>query len=180
MTYEWVSPSATAVTAGLGLFFTWLTSKQGREHAENVARQACAAARQLAHDARKGDAYVDLLAFVTQAGYTLAALNPVVKLVDDPEPPALPGPDAQALYNAKVHAHGTTEVIKLYEEWYDHARNMIANTRRLKLAEGLQSGGLNAGIDVAAIYLRQADELKALTEAADSLRRQINQELCGD
>ncbi len=44
----------------------------------NVPQQAAAGARRLARDARKSEAYVDLLAFVTQAGYMLSALNPMV------------------------------------------------------------------------------------------------------
>lgn len=120
---------------------------------------------------------MDLLAFVTQAGYTLTALNPIVKLADEPDPPALPQPEAQALYAAKVHAHGTIEVIRRYEQWDGHARKLIANLRRLRLAEGLQAKGLNAGVDVPGIYVEQAEELTALGKAADELRQQINQEL---
>ena len=180
MAYEWVAPSATAVTAGLGLFFTWLTGKQGREHAQDVSRQATAAARQLARDARRGDAYVDLLAYVTQAGYALSMMNPIVEFADAPDPPALAEPHVQALYNAKVHAYGTAEVIRLYDEWDGHARKMITNARLLNLARSLAEKGLSTGADVAAHYPKQAEELNGLIKAANELRQLINQELSGD
>lgn len=179
MACEWVSPSATAVTAVLGLYFTWLTGRQGREHARAVSRETSEAAQRLARDARESDAYVDLLAFVTQAGYTLSALNSIAKLADDPEPLALPEPDAQALYSAKVHAHGTAEVIQRSELWNSHAQKMIVNTRQLRLAEELQRKGLDVGVDVSASYVQQAEELAKLTKSAENLTRQINQELAG-
>ena len=40
MTWEWVAPAATVVTAVVGVFFTWLTGAQGRTHVERMARQA--------------------------------------------------------------------------------------------------------------------------------------------
>jgi hypothetical protein len=40
MAWEWVAPAATGVAAVTGLFFTWLTAKQGRDQVERMARRA--------------------------------------------------------------------------------------------------------------------------------------------
>lgn len=107
-------------------------------------------------------------------------MNPIIKLADDPNALAFPEPDAQSLYAAKVHAHGTPEVIRLCDEWGGLARKMIVNSRQLKFAEDLQAKGHSAGVDVAAVYGDQAAKLAASTESADKLRERINQELCND
>jgi hypothetical protein len=40
MAWEWVAPTATAVAAVSGVFFTWLTGRQGRDQVERMTHRA--------------------------------------------------------------------------------------------------------------------------------------------
>ena len=94
MAWEWVAPVATAtasIAVGVGgVFFTWLTGKQGREHAETVLGLQLSHERLLASEARNEQrlekTYVDLLHLAERAGRCVQLVLPVV-VVGQPQPP---------------------------------------------------------------------------------------------
>lgn len=61
MAWEWVAPVTAGLTAVTGVFFTWLSGKQGRAQVERMARHAEEATTRdrLTHQRR--DAYVTAL-----------------------------------------------------------------------------------------------------------------------
>ena len=81
MAWEWVSPVAAATTGVLGIFFTWLTGKQGRSHAETITRDQLAQERLLANEAREQqrleNAYVELLDLAERVGQYVQMVFPM-------------------------------------------------------------------------------------------------------
>ena len=55
MAWEWVAPAATGLAAVTGVFFTWLTGRQGRSQVERMARRTeeAAARDRLAQERRE-------------------------------------------------------------------------------------------------------------------------------
>ncbi len=97
MAWEWVAPAATAAattTVGVaGIFFTWLTGKQGRDHAETISNQRLTHERLLAKEAREQErlenAYVELLRMAERAGQWAQMVYPVFQ---SGQPPSTPLP----------------------------------------------------------------------------------------
>jgi hypothetical protein len=61
MAWEWVAPTATAALGTVGIVFTWLSGKQGREHAAAMAREERT-------QQRLADTYVALLDMAERVG----------------------------------------------------------------------------------------------------------------
>lgn len=125
MAWEWVAPVATAVASiavGVGgVFFTWLTGRQGREHAEAILAVQLSQDRLLASEARVQQrletAYVDLLDMAGRAGQWAQMVLPMID-TNPPQPdPPLPTPEEQAHVEAVVRAFGSKEVRALMADW---------------------------------------------------------------
>ncbi len=136
MAWEWVSPVATAsagvVAGGIGVYFTWLTGKGGREHAEAIARDQLSHERLLAEEARKQQrlesAYVSLLGMAERSGQWAQMAFPIVGTT--PREVALPSLVEQANTRALVRAFGSAEVLKRLETWITVVQQMT-NTAEL-------------------------------------------------
>jgi hypothetical protein len=78
-----------------------------------------------------------------------------------------------------VTNHGSSEVRRLLDRWGDAARKIDNADAVIRLAEG--SRGAEPGLDQEALRERHAleDYRKALYEAADDIRAQMNAELAG-
>jgi hypothetical protein len=134
MAWEWVAPVATAtasITVGVaGIFFTWLSGKQGGDHAETISGQQLAHERLLASEARDQQrletAYVNLLEMSEAAGQWVQLVMPVVD-TDPPQPdPPLPTLEVQAHTEAVVRAFGSPQVRERMDSWESVVRKAIS------------------------------------------------------
>ena len=70
--WEWVAPTATFAVGAIGIVFTWLSSKQGKDHAERIAKLANehieAMAREERTQRRLEECYIALLDMAERAG----------------------------------------------------------------------------------------------------------------
>ena len=111
MAYEWVAPVAAASIGAVGVVFTWLTGKQGRESAEQGAANAWT--RQ-----QKSEAYVRALEVAEQIGNWAQCVRPMV----DSDPPAVlpPAPtlETQASTSAWLLAYGSASARNAWEAWF--------------------------------------------------------------
>lgn len=128
MAWEWVAPVATASAGAVGVFFTWLSGKQGRDHAERTAREQLAQQRLLAQDARDQErlenAYLELLRMVEGLGQWVQHVYPSVDLGTPIKNP--PTVDEQARTQALVNAFGSHRVRELLNEWRKFLRQAIS------------------------------------------------------
>lgn len=90
--WEWVGLS---VLGALGMFFTWLSGKQGRDHAERLAlignEHAARMVREERTHQRLADTYVALLDMAERVGMWAQAVRPLMDT--DPPQPVPPLPD---------------------------------------------------------------------------------------
>ncbi len=61
MAWEWVAPAATGLAAVTGMFFTWLTGRQGRNQVERMARRTEEAATRDRLMQERREAYIAAL-----------------------------------------------------------------------------------------------------------------------
>ncbi|MGB8386684.1 hypothetical protein [Mycobacterium sp.] len=142
MAWEWVAPAATAAattTVGVaGIFFTWLTGKQGRDHAETISNQRLTHERLLAKEAREQErlenAYVELLRMAERAGQWAQMVYPVFQSGQPPSTP-LPSLEVQADTEALVNAFGSAEVRELLETWRSVLREVISTVAQIQWEE---------------------------------------------
>ena len=112
MAWEWVAPVATATAAtalgGAGIVFTWLTGKQGRDHAEAIFNQQLTHEQLLAKEAREQqrleNAYVDLLDMAERVGHWAQRAYPIMDTNPPQSVPPLPSLVEQAHTGALVNA----------------------------------------------------------------------------
>jgi hypothetical protein len=134
MAWEWVAPVATAtasIAVGVaGIFFTWLSGKQGRDHAETVLSQQLAHERLLASEARDQQrletAYVDLLDMAERAGQWAQMVLPMIDTHPPQPDPPLPTLEVQAHTQAVVKAFGSSQVRERLENWESVVKKAIS------------------------------------------------------
>ena len=125
MAWEWIGTSAVG---GLGIFFTWLTGKQGRDAARADAKEA-------REQQRLENAYVDLLDMAERAGHWAQMVLPVVD-TNPPQPdPDLPSVNEQAHTEALVKAFGSKDVRERMEVWSDVVKEMNATVGLIRWIE---------------------------------------------
>lgn len=121
MAWEWVAPVSTASAGVVGVFFTWLTSWQGKRHAETVAREQHVHARELAREQRQQQrletAYIQMLIEAERTGNW--ATQAYSLLFAPPPLPELPSPDGWNPVAAQVNAFGSPQVKELMQAWRD-------------------------------------------------------------
>lgn len=127
---------ATGVVGVAGIFGTWITGKQGRDHAERVATEKLQHDRELAREARvqqrKETAYVALLEMVERTGQWVFSVLPMI----EPGPELkLPEFDEQARIEALVNAFGSMEVRDLMKNWRSHVRKVISQVNLIHVLE---------------------------------------------
>lgn len=137
MVWEWVSPVATAGAGGLGVLFTWLSGKQGRDHAETVTNQQLTHARQLAYDTRKQQrlesAYVALLDMTERGGHWAHSAYPIVDTNPPREVPPLPSLDEQAHVKALLSAFGSRVVADHLNVWISVIQDLLVAGEKIQL-----------------------------------------------
>ncbi|SKV08043.1 Uncharacterised protein [Mycobacteroides abscessus subsp. massiliense] len=126
MAWEWVAPVSTAGAGGLGVFFTWLTSWQGRRHAETISRDQQKHARDLSREQREQQrletAYIQMLIEAERMGNWATSVHPMY----GPNAPVvdMPSLDEQATTAAHVNAFGSAPVKRLMQAWRDVVSEM--------------------------------------------------------
>lgn len=135
MDWSWIDTVSTAAVGGLGIFFTWLTAKQGRAHAlalsDHQAAHALDAARLSRDQDRKSEAYVHALAVAEKIGNWCQSVAPVV-VRGKPEPlPDLPDLDSQVGARARLLAFGSPDVQQLWDAWEAAAKQVFADAAYL-------------------------------------------------
>ncbi len=141
MAWEWVPPVATAVGVGVvgvvGLTLTWYSGKQGRDHAEKVAKDTFAHQRMLAGQERKQqrleNAYIELLDVAEQTGHWAQISYPLFDTHPPAPVPPLPTLEAQARVDALVKAFGSTEVLACADRWRTVVLKLIKEDRLIKM-----------------------------------------------
>lgn len=112
-----------AVTGGLGVFFTWLSGKQGRDHTEKLTERQLKNALQLAQDARKQQrleiAYVALLQMTERVGQWAHSVRPMLQTNPPREGAPMPSLEVQADAAAFLNAFASCEVTKRWDAWRD-------------------------------------------------------------
>ncbi|HTX93863.1 MAG TPA: hypothetical protein VME67_02880 [Mycobacterium sp.] len=143
MAWEWVAPVATATASTAvgvaGIFFTWLSGKQGRDHAETISGQQFAHARLLAKEARDQQrlesAYVALLEMAERAGQWAQLVLPMMD-TNPPQPvPPLPSLDEQAHAEAFVRAFGSNDVRERMDKWEAVLRQVVSTVEQIQWEE---------------------------------------------
>ncbi|MGW0587446.1 hypothetical protein [Streptosporangium sp. NPDC002607] len=168
MAWEWVAPVATAVSGVIGVGFTWYAGHQGRQHAEQVAKQNTSSTLAQAREARRASAYLDILTTVN--GMT-GSVNHITAVYKDQEDPPLRELDEQVATSAKVALYGSQAVREIHEEWFGHVRTLLNNHREIQA--GRDSGaGYEPGV-----WRQQEVERKAMNAAVKQLQDQMNSEL---
>ncbi len=111
MAYEWVAPVAVASVGAVGVVFTWLTAKQGRESAEQGAANAWT--RQ-----QKSEAYIRALEIAEQIGNWAQSVRPMMDTNPPAAPPPAPTLEAQTSTSAWLLAYGSANARNAWEAWF--------------------------------------------------------------
>ena len=164
MAWEWVSPVATAtasIAVGVaGIFFTWLSGKQGRDHAETISGQRLAHERLLASEARDQQrletAYVNLLEMAEAAGQWVQLVMPMVD-TEPPQPdPPLPTLEVHAHTEAVVRAFGSPQVRERMDSWESVVRKAISTVTVGHMMASLPSEATQARLTLKVIFVRRS------------------------
>ncbi|WP_143082659.1 hypothetical protein [Nonomuraea wenchangensis] len=174
MAWEWVTPVAPAVGgivgAGIGAGFTYLAGEKGRQHVEKMAEKTAASQLALARDARKVQAYEDLMALMID----VALIYP-----EDPSqlPPAPDIPTTDQIRERlikiviSVGLHGSREVKDLANKWDELVMALFLHDRKFQMAETNRPDLVPLSDDE---YKKTYQEL---SEAAQALRARMHSEL---
>jgi hypothetical protein len=179
--YEWIGPVSAAVVGVSGIFFTWLTGKQARDQAEQVADKRLDHERTMAHDAReqerRSNAYVRLLTVVECIGQWAQMVKPMLDTDPPQEVRPLPDLDQQAEAMALVNAFGSDEIRQSFESWRDLVWDMIWAVAEIDREQGSGQRYGPETSDSDEPYMKLLKLRPAEDEAREALARQIRAEL---
>ncbi|MFI6484309.1 hypothetical protein ACIBH1_40760 [Nonomuraea sp. NPDC050663] len=158
MAWEWVAPVATAVSGIVGIGFTWYAGHQGRQHVERVADKTAASQLALAREARRAEAYADILTMVLHA--TTAA--------SDGSAPSFNGDIGACTAKAALHCSEGTN--KILSEWSGHL------TEYTNVTNILSEGPPDASQAAVAVRRKEA-AIEGMNSSLRCLQKQLNAEL---
>jgi hypothetical protein len=180
MAWEWVGPTAAAAVGVVGITFTWLSGKQGRDHAEQMARigndHVAAMAREERTQQRLADAYVALLEMAERVGQWAQAVRPMVDTAREQPVPPLPDLAEQATVEARVGAFGSIPVCERLDVWRSIVHDIIGKDSLIRLQEADAEQGRPA-TDVGQPRLEIHNARPKEREAREALAYQIAVEL---
>lgn len=142
MAWEWVGPvmtGAVGITVGItGIVATYKTGKQGRQHAEALARQKnehdAALAKEQRDQQRRSEAYIELLVMAERVGQWVSMVRPMLD-TDPPRPtPPLPELLEQARSNALISAYASSAVKERYGAWREAVLKAIRAVEEIEFA----------------------------------------------
>ena len=170
MAWEWVSPVAIVTAGAMGVFFTWLSGQQARNHAERISNAQLANERQLAKEAREQErlenAYIQLLHTAELVGQWAES----VLLMWDTDPPQperpLPPLEEQVQTQALVAAFGSEAVRKYTRGWLTVVRAMQRTVQRIQCEEAdpTRRSGENPRILLEKLREQERETREALEE----------------
>jgi hypothetical protein len=180
MAWEWVAPVATAAVGVVGIAFTWLAGKQGRDHAERVAQigndHVAAMAREERTQQRLADSYVALLEMAERVGQWAQAVRPTMDTSPAQLVPPLPDLAEQATAEARVGAFGSIPVRERLEVWRSIVHDIIGKDYLIRLQEADAEQGRPA-VEVGQPRLEIHNARPKEREAREALAHQIAVEL---
>lgn len=179
--WAWVGTVATVAVATVGLFFSWLTGKQSRDHAETLEKIRLQQAERAAHDARihgrRADAYLEALRLSESTGLWAQAVRPMLDSVPPRTPPPLPDLNRQAATRAQLLAFGSREVQDLWGAWVLTVRVILMADAEIDYITS-DDAPLDETQSRTGIWGRLEQEMRpAEREAREALARRINLEL---
>lgn len=141
MAWEWVP---TASVGAIGIVLTFVAGKQGRDHAERVARDRSSHERTLAEEARRQqrleNAYIELLDMAEKVGYWAQFSYPILEY-NPPQPqPELPDLPSQARTEALVKGFGSRVVLHLMTSWRKIVKDMLVQHSIIQFAHSQDQG----------------------------------------
>ncbi len=125
MAWEWVAPVATATAGAAGVFFTWLTGNQSRQHLERLTQGAEDAARRERSMLERRNAYLAALKVyrleLARARYERKGEREKLADVEKSFPK---GERVRMSIEARIalEAFGSAEARRSPEAWYHAAR----------------------------------------------------------
>jgi len=176
MAYEWVvavSAVSGASIGAVGIVFTWLTAKQGREAAERGAANAWT--RQ-----QKSEAYVRALEVGEQIGNWAQCVRPMV----GSDPPAVlpPAPtlETQASTSAWLLAYGSASARNAWEAWFAKVDAIRQADRSIALHQDMVRTGVPSEPSQANVWLDLETVLRpAEIEARAGFAAVVRSEIAG-
>jgi predicted small integral membrane protein len=148
MAWDWVpavsAATSTTIVVGMTLWATSRPGREGREHAETVARQTAEHAEKMAADVRQHkrleSAYIELLQVIERAGNWAGLVCPVMD-TNPPRPlPDLPSIDEQVRVRALVTAYGSVKVQELFDEYIGYINEMNVAQQIVAFAKSESDG----------------------------------------
>jgi hypothetical protein len=180
MAWEWVAPVAIAAVGAVGIVFTWLSGKQGRNHAERLARigndHVAAMAREERTQQRLAETYVALLEMAERVGQWAQAIRPMTDTTPSQPVPPLPDLAEQATVEARVGAFGSIPVRERLDVWRSIVHDIIGKDHLIGLQETdaeQERPAVNVGVPRLEIHNARPKE----REAREALAHQIAVEL---
>jgi hypothetical protein len=180
MAWEWVALVATAAVGVVGIAFTWLSGKQGRDHAERLARigneHAAAMAREERTQQRLADTYVALLEMAERVGQWAQAVRPMMDTSPAQPVPPLPDLAEQATVEARVGAFGSIPVRERLDVWRSIVHDIIGKDFLIRLQEA-DAEHARPAVNVGQPRLEIHNARPKEREAREALAHQIAVEL---
>lgn len=181
MVYEWVGTAATAVVGVVGIVGTWLSSKQGRDSTERLAREGFEHEHRLAREARQqqrlADSYVKLLGMVERTGQWAQMVKPIMDTIPPQPLRPLPELDEQAEVEAFVNAFGSDDVRAALEAWRGIVRDVIAAVGLIDLEAQDVQRARPSSVDYGSPYMKLHELRPVERRARETLARQVSREL---
>jgi hypothetical protein len=182
MAWEWVAPVATGALGATGIVFTWLSGKQGRDHAENLAKlrndHEATLAKEERTQQRLANAYIALLEMAERVGMWAQMVRPMVDTIPPQPVPRMPDIDVQGQVNALVGAYGSSLVRERLDAWRAIVLHMISMDRVIGMSE--QHGtdrASTSGADFTEFWEKIHEDRPKELEARKALTDQIAAEL---
>ena len=162
-----VTGGSTAVVAIAGLWATLAAAGRTTRSQRDIAREA-------RHQERLEQAYIALGEYLSRFGDWARSVHPFIGPVQAPDP--LP-PSERWHIEALVTAYGSEQVQRLLERWAECAARIENADVVIRMAEGAR--GPSPQLDQDALRERHAlaDYRKAMRDAADAIRSQVQREL---
>jgi hypothetical protein len=188
VTWEWVSPVAGAVgtvTVGVaGIFATYKAGSRQQNTALEVVRLQAetqvAVAREERQQRRLEEAYLEMLAAITNIHYWVFTVYPVfTQSAEQFTMPPLPELPDSASKEALWTAYWSPRVEQLMRDWEASVRKLRSTGMRIGIGRSTEQSGQVSGIDVPALLLELQEQKREVIDADRRVREQVRSGLLG-
>ena len=188
VTWEWVAPTAGSVAVVVvgvaGIVATYRAGGRQQDTALAVVRQQAdaqvAVAREERQQRRLEEAYLEMLAAITNIYYWVFTVYPIVtKTPDQFTMPPLPELPDTARKEALWTAYWSPRVEQLMKEWETVVRSLQSAGIGIGAGRSIEQSGQQSGIDVQALLLELPERKQKVVDADKRIREQVRLELLG-